>query len=299
LVQDALGSINAGAYDLSAACSGFIYGLAQATNAIRCGAAQNVLVIGAETMSRIINWKDRGTCILFGDGAGAFVLQGSTTPGGILSNLIRSDGSGAHSLTVPAGGSRLPTTFDTVKDKLHTIHMDGKEVYRFATRVMVSAAREVVECAGLSMDDIALVVPHQANRRIIVSAARSLGLPEDRFMINLDRYGNTSSASIPIAVCEAVEQGRLRPNDHMVMVGFGGGLTWGATAVQWNVTPKADASAWHRLGRQTFYGFSRVRSAVRRGLRRVEGVVYGKQGAEGVEPPHRTIESNGHNSHKG
>ena len=294
LVQDALGSLNAGAYDLSAACSGFIYALSQATNAIRCGAAQNVLVIGAETMSRIINWKDRGTCILFGDGAGAFVLQGSPVAGGVLSSLIRSDGSGAHSLTVPAGGSRMPATFDTVRDNLHTIHMDGKEVYRFATRVMVSAAREVVECAGLSMDDIAMVVPHQANRRIIESAARSLGLPEDRFMMNLDRYGNTSAASIPIAVCEAVEKGRVRPNDHLVMVGFGGGLTWAATVVQWNVTPKPEVSAWHRLGRQTIYGLSRVRSAVRRGLRRVEGVVYGKQGAEGEEPPHRVTESNGH-----
>jgi 3-oxoacyl-[acyl-carrier-protein] synthase-3 len=294
LVQDALGAINAGAYDLSAACSGFIYGLAQASNAIRAGAAQNVLVIGAETMSRIINWKDRGTCILFGDGAGAFVLQGSALPGGVLSNLIRADGSGAHSLTVPAGGSRMPATFDTVRDNLHTIHMDGKEVYRFATRVMVSAAREVVECAGLTLDDIALVVPHQANRRIIDSAARSMGLPEDRFMVNVDRYGNTSAASIPIAVCEAVEQGRLRPNDHLVMIGFGGGLTWAASAVQWNVTPKPEVSAWHRLGRQTFYSLSRVRSAVRRGLRRVEGVVYGKQAIGDDEPYHRPSESNGH-----
>ncbi len=287
LVQDALGAINAGAYDLSAACSGFIYALSQASNAIRCGAAQNVVVIGAETMSRIVNWKDRGTCILFGDGAGAFVLQGSAQPGGVLSSFIRSDGSGAHSLEVPAGGSRMPATFDTVRDNLHTIKMDGKEVYRFATRVMVSAAREVVQCAGLTMDDIALVVPHQANGRIIASAARSLGLSEDRFMVNLDRYGNTSTASIPIAVCEAVEQGRVRPNDHLVLVGFGGGLTWGASVVQWNVTPKPEVSGWHRLSRQTVYGLSRVRSAVRRGLRRVEGVVYGKGAAEGEEPPHR------------
>jgi 3-oxoacyl-[acyl-carrier-protein] synthase-3 len=233
---------------------------------------QTVLIIGAETMSRVVNWKDRGTCILFGDGAGAFVLQGSSVPGGVLSSLLRSDGSGGPSLIIPAGGSRMPTTIDTVRDNQHCIQMDGKEVYRFATRVMVSAAREVVQAAGLSMDDIALVVPHQANRRIIDSAARSLNLPEDRFIVNLDRYGNTSTASIPIAICEAVGAGRVRPNDHLLLVGFGGGLTWGAAVVQWNVTAKPEVSPLHRLSRQTLYGLSRVRSAIRRWLRRLESL---------------------------
>jgi 3-oxoacyl-[acyl-carrier-protein] synthase III len=288
LVQDGLGAITAGAYDLSAACTGFVYALAMATNAIRCGASDNVLVIGSETLSRVVDWHDRSTCILFGDGAGAFLLQASSVPGGVLSNLLRSDGSGAHSLCIPAGGSRMPASFDTVRDNQHFIHMDGKEVYRFATKVMASAAREAVQAAGLTMDDIALVVPHQANRRIIESAARSLNLPEDRFVMNLDRYGNTSTASIPIAICEAVEQGRVRPNDHLVLVAFGGGLTWGASVVQWNVTAKAETSPWHRLGRKTLYRLSRVRSAVRRGLRRIEGVVYGQQAPEGSEPPHRT-----------
>jgi 3-oxoacyl-[acyl-carrier-protein] synthase III len=287
LVQDALGCPIAGAFDLSAACSGFIYALGMGTNAIRCGSAQNVLVIGSETMSRVVNWEDRATCVLFGDGAGAFLLQSSEVPGGVLSSLIRSDGSGGHSLWIPAGGSRTPANFDTVRDKQHTIHMDGKEVYRFATRVMASAAREAVQAAGLTMDDVALLVPHQANRRIIEAAARSLSLPEDRIMINLDKYGNTSTASIPIAVCEAVAQGRVRPNDHLLMVGFGGGLTWGATVVQWNVTAKAEPSPWHRLSRQAVYGMSRVRSAVRRGLRRAEGVLYGHQSRDGGEPPHR------------
>jgi 3-oxoacyl-[acyl-carrier-protein] synthase-3 len=284
LVQDALGAVNAGAFDLSAACSGFIYALGMASNSIRAGAVKNILVIGSETLSRIVNWKDRGTCILFGDGAGAFVLQPSRVPGGVLSSLIRSDGSGAHSLSVPAGGSRMPATFDTVRDSQHYIQMDGKEVYRFATRVMASAAREVVACAGLTLDDIALVVPHQANRRIIESAARNLNLPEERFFINLDRYGNTSTASIPIAICEAVAKGRVRPNDHLVLVGFGAGLTWGAAVVQWNVTAKPEISPLHRLSRRTVYSLSRVRSAVRRGLRRAEGVVYGKQDSDGTEP---------------
>jgi 3-oxoacyl-[acyl-carrier-protein] synthase III len=288
LVQDALGAVTAGAFDLSAACSGFIYALGMAANSIRSGAVETALVIGSETLSRIVNWQDRGTCILFGDGAGAFVLQASPVPGGVLSSLIRSDGSGASSLWVPAGGSRIPASLNSVRNNQHYIHMDGKEVYRFATRVMASAAREVVQAAGLSMEDIALLVPHQANRRIIESAARSLNLPDDRIMVNLDRYGNTSTASIPIAVCEAVAAGRVRPNDHLVLVGFGAGLTWGAAVVQWNVTAPAETSPWHRLGRRAIYGLSRVRSAMRRGLRRAEGVLYGSQSPEGHEPPHRS-----------
>jgi 3-oxoacyl-[acyl-carrier-protein] synthase-3 len=287
-VQDALGAVKAGAFDLSAACTGFVYALSMAANGIRCGAMNNVLVIGAETMSRIVNWSDRGTCILFGDGAGAFVLQGSDLPGGVLSTLLRSDGSGGPTLSVPAGGSRHADFLDTARNGQHYIHMDGKEVYRFATRVMASAIREVVECAGLTMEDLQLVIPHQANKRIIDSAARSLGLPEDRFVVNLDRYGNTSAASIPIAVCEAIAQGRLRPDDHMVMVGFGGGLTWGAAVVKWDVTPPAEISTWRRLRRRALYELAKVRSAVRRGVRRAEGALYGSQSAEsGKEPPRK------------
>ncbi len=287
LVQDALGAANAGAFDLSAACTGFIYALSMGAQSIRSGAMKNVLVIGAETMSRIVNWKDRGTCILFGDGAGAFVLQGSEQPGGVVSSLLRSDGSGGSTLAVPAGGSRMPASLETVRDNLHTIHMDGKEVYRFATRVMVSAVREVVQCAGLTLADVSLVIPHQANKRIIDSAARSLSLPEDKFVVNLDRYGNTSSASIPIAVCEAVAEGRVHPNDHLVLVGFGGGLTWGATLVKWDVTAKPEISRWNRLRRRALYELAKVRSAVRRGVRRAEGALYGSQTPEGGEEPPR------------
>jgi 3-oxoacyl-[acyl-carrier-protein] synthase-3 len=286
LVQDALGATGAGAFDLSAACSGFIYALGMGANAIQCGSVERVLVIGSETLSRIVNWNDRGTCILFGDGAGAFVLEASETPGGVLASLIRSDGSGGNSLVVPAGGSRHPATFDTVRDNQHFIHMDGKEVYRFATRVMASAAREVVDKAGLALDDVALVVPHQANQRIIDSAVRSLGLSEDRVMVNLDRYGNTSTASIPIAVCEAVTQGRIRPNDHLVLVGFGAGLTWGAAVVQWNVTAPQETNALRRFGRRVVYGLSRVRSALLRGQRQLEGSMYGQNG-NGRHAPER------------
>ena len=204
LVQDALGCGRAGAFDVSAACSGFIYGLTLGTNLIRTGAMRTILVIGAETLSRFINWKDRATCVLFGDGAGAFVLQARETPGGLLTSVLRADGSGGGSLIVPAGGSRQPATFETVRDNLHTLQMDGKAVYRFATRVMTESIKEVTAKAGVALDQVQLIVPHQANQRIIESSARSLGLSEDRFVLNLDRYGNTSAASIPIAVCEAV-----------------------------------------------------------------------------------------------
>jgi 3-oxoacyl-[acyl-carrier-protein] synthase III len=293
IVQDTLGASNAGGFDLSAACSGFIYALEMGAAAIRCGSMQKVLVIGAETLSRVVNWKDRGTCILFGDGAGAFVLEASETPGGVLASILRSDGSGGPSLIIPAGGSHMPASAESVRDNQHFIQMDGKEVYRFATRIMASATREVVAAAGLSLDDIALIVPHQANIRIIESAARSLNLPQDRFIVNLDRYGNTSTASIPIAICEAVSEGRIRPNDNLVLVGFGGGLTWGASAVQWNVTPKPEVSSLHRLGRRTIYALSGVRTRVRQGLRRVETAI-GGNGGNGSG----TGTGNGSNGHK-
>ena len=234
LVQDRIGAIKAGAFDLSAACSGFIFAVNIATQSIRSGAVRNALVIGSETLSRLVNWKDRNTCILFGDGAGAFVLQTSEEPGGVLSAVMRSDGSGSDSLSVPAGGSRMPTSAATVAEGLHYIHMNGREVYRFATRVMSQATHEAVEKAGLTMDDISLVIPHQANQRIIEAAARGLEIPMERVVMNVDRYGNTSTASIPIATCEAIQEGRMKPGDKVVFVGFGAGLTWGAAVVLWS-----------------------------------------------------------------
>ncbi len=284
LVQDALGAVKAGAFDLSAACTGFIYALGVATDAIRSGSAKAALVIGAETMSRVLDWKDRGTCILFGDGAGAFVVQGSETPGGVLSVLLRSDGSGGDLLSLAGSGRPRAAGIAGFLDP--TVQMNGREVFRFATRVMVASTREAVAAAGKTMADISLIIPHQANRRIIEAAARGLDLPEEKFMINLDRYGNTSTASIPIALCEAVADGRLRPNDYVVMVGFGGGLTWGATTVHWDVTPLPPAATrWHQVGRRTRYGLARVRSFGRRVLRKVEGAVFGSPTAKEDEPP--------------
>lgn len=273
LVQDRLGAVNAGAFDLSAACSGFIFGVSLASNAIQTGAIENALVIGSETLSKFINWEDRGTCILFGDGAGAFVLEASEQAGGLLSSVIRSDGSGGSLLSIPAGGSRMPATMETVHREQHFIHMNGREVFRFATRVMADATREVLERANLELDDLQIIIPHQANRRIIEAAARGLDLPIERFMVNLDRYGNTSSASIPIAVCEAIEQGRIEPGDKLVMVGFGAGLTWGALALQWSEVQRAVPPIRKRQ-RRLRASVSQARSFLRRLLRRIGSLFF-------------------------
>jgi len=271
LVQDRIGAIKAGAFDLSAACSGFIFAVNIATQAIRSGAVRNALVIGSETLSRLVNWKDRNTCILFGDGAGAFVLQTSEEPGGVLSAVMRSDGSGSDSLSVPAGGSRMPASAATVAEGLHYIHMNGREVYRFATRVMSQATHEAVEKAGLTMDDISLVIPHQANQRIIEAAARGLEIPMERVVMNVDRYGNTSTASIPIATCEAIQEGRMKPGDKVVFVGFGAGLTWGAAVVLWSGPFPA-----RRRGRPVSYRiWAKIRSYIRRAVRYLESLIWG------------------------
>ncbi len=273
LVQDRIGATNAGAFDLLAACSGFIFALNMATQAVRTGSADNVLVIGAETLSRIVNWQDRATCILFGDGAGAFVLQAANEPGGLLSAVMRSDGSGGDLLSLPAGGSRYPTSAATVYDGLHWIHMNGREVFRFATRVMAQATREVIESAGLKLNDIKLIVPHQANLRIIEAAARGLEIPLDRCVVNLDRYGNTSTASIPIAMCEAIEAGRIKAGDKLVFVGFGAGLTWGAAVIQWT-GPFPDGK--RKTHPETYRRRARLRSALKRIYRHVEGLIWGR-----------------------
>jgi len=274
LVQDEIGAIRAGAFDLSAACTGFIYALNMAAQAIRTGSIENALVIGSETLSRYVNWDDRSTCILFGDGAGAFVLQASDKPGGILSCIMRSDGSGADLLSLPAGGSKLPASHETVDRKQHTIQMKGREVFRFATRVMASATREAVEEAGLQLEDIQLIIPHQANKRIIESAARGLRMPMDRFILNVNRYGNTSTASIPLAFFEAMDDGRIHDGDHLVLVGFGAGLTWGALAMQW-IEPVEKPTRRIQRRRRWIRWYSRIRSFIRRVLRKIEGLIWG------------------------
>jgi 3-oxoacyl-[acyl-carrier-protein] synthase-3 len=273
LIQDQLGATKAGAFDLLAACSGFIYALNMGAQAIRSGSIKSALIIGSETLSRFVNWKDRNTCILFGDGAGAFVLQASERPGGVLSAVMHSDGSGGDLLTLAGGGSHYPASESTLHEGKHYIQMDGKEVFRFATRVMASATLEALDAAGLTVDEIRWVVPHQANIRIIEAAARGLKLPMDRFIVNLDRYGNTSTASIPIAMVEAIEKGQIKNGDKFVMVGFGAGLTWGALAAEWTgpIPSKGHAypEQYRRLGR--------VRSLVRRLIRFIEGLLYRRE----------------------
>jgi len=274
IVQDQIGAIKAGAFDLSAACTGFIYAVNMAAQAIRSGSIENALVIGAETLSRFTNWEDRNTCILFGDGAGAFVLQASDRPGGVLTCVMRSDGSGESLLSIPAGGSKLPATHETVDKKQHTIQMNGREVFRFATRVMASATREAVSLAEWDLDDVTWVIPHQANMRIIEAAARGLRMPLEKFVINLSRYGNTSTASIPIAACEALQSGRIQDGDHLVLVGFGAGLTWGALTLDW-VIPDRKITRAARRRRAIIVLLARIRSFVRRVTRRIEGLIWG------------------------
>ena len=273
IVQDQLGATKAGAFDLLAACSGFIYALNMGAQAIRSGSIKTALIIGTETLSRFVNWKDRSTCILFGDGAGAFVLQASDQPGGVLSAVVHSDGSGGNLLTLEGGGSRYPATESTIHDGKHYIQMDGNEVFRFATRVMASATQEVLDCAGLNLQDIRWIVPHQANIRIIQAAARGLKLPMDRFIVNLQNYGNTSTASIPIAMVEAIEKGQIEVGDKLVMVGFGAGLTWGALAAEWT----GPIPSKRQVHPEQYRQFAKLRSLVRRGIRFVEGLLYRRE----------------------
>ncbi len=281
LVQDSIGAIKAGAFDLSAACTGFIFGLNMAAQAIRTGSIENALVIGSETLSRLVDWDDRSTCILFGDGAGAFVLQGSDEPGGILSAVMRSDGSGGNLLSVPAGGSKLPSSHEAIDRKQHLIQMNGREVFRFATRVMASATRESAEQAGWDVEDIDLVIPHQANQRIIESAARGLRLPMEKFIVNLERYGNTSTASIPLAMVEALDDGLIPDGSNLVLVGFGAGLTWGALSMHW-VEPRVKITKFEHRRRGFLNMLARLRSFLRRVQRRIEGLIWGTS-SEGRE----------------
>ena len=275
-VQDYLGASRAGAFDLSAACSGFVYALQMAAQSIATGSVRNAVVIGSETMSRVIDWQDRGTCVLFGDGAGAVVLQGSSVPGGVMATTLRSDGSGADLLSLPAlYHNPVPIAgaeFSSNGYHKNIVDMDGRQVYRFATNVIASSIQEVLKQADLTIDDIALIVPHQANTRIIEAAAKKLKLPMDKFYLNVEHNGNTSAASIPLALCDAVRDGRLRPDDNVVFVGFGGGLTWGASIVKWDVTPPAVSFGDHEW-RRVRYIMARGRSRLRRLQRRVEVAV--------------------------
>lgn len=233
VLQEKLGAKKAAAFDLAAACSGFIYGLANASNFIATGTYQYALVIGADTLSKITDYTDRNTCILFGDGAGAVVIGRVPEGRGFKSFELGADGSGGQLLKIEGGGSRNPSRQETIDNRLHYIYMAGAEVFKFAVKIMGAAADEALRKAGIDKGDIDLLIPHQANIRIIQSALNRLNLSEDKCMINIDKYGNMSAASIPVALAEAVEQNRLNEGDTLVMVGFGGGLTWGASVLVW------------------------------------------------------------------
>jgi len=237
LVQEHLGARAAAAFDLSAGCSGFIYALGVASQFIATGVYQTALIIGVEVLSKIINWQDRNTCVLFGDGAGAAVLRAVPAGRGILGLHLGADGSGGSLLTIPAGGSRLPASPATIQEQLHTIHMSGSEVFKFAVRVMGEASVKALAKAGLKKEDVDFLIPHQANMRIIEAATKRLGLAPEKVYINLDRYGNMSSASIPVALDEAYQAGLLQRDHKVVMVAFGAGLTWAAAVVNWELDP--------------------------------------------------------------
>jgi len=235
LVQRNIGATNASAFDLEAACSGFLYGIIVANQFVATGLCRNVMVIGAECLSKFVNWKDRNTCVLFGDGAGAVIVSRVGEGYGFLSQVLGADGSGADLLMLEAGGSRKPPSFEKVERELHYIYMEGSEVFKFAVRIMAAMAEEAVQRAGLTKEQVDFLIPHQANIRIIEAARKRLELPEDKVYVNLDRYGNMSAASIPVALDEAIRLGRIKKGDNIVMVGFGGGLTWGACAMKWAV----------------------------------------------------------------
>lgn len=233
LVADRLGAKNAAAYDLEAACTGFIFAVATASQFVATGMYKTVLVIGGETMSKILNWDDRSTCILFGDGAGAAVLQPVKEGFGFLSFDLGTDGSGGKLLSQPAGGSKCPASLETVGKNLHTLQMEGREVYKFAVKIMGDVSVKVLEKAGLTKDAVDLFIPHQANTRIVDAAVKRLGISPDKVVVNLDKYGNMSAASIPVTLDEAIKEGRINEGDIIVMVGFGAGLTWGACVLKW------------------------------------------------------------------
>jgi 3-oxoacyl-[acyl-carrier-protein] synthase-3 len=233
LIQEKLKAPQALAFDLSAACSGLVYALAVAEGLIASGSAKHVLIVGSEKLSSILDWSDRNTCVLFGDGAGAMVLGPSNGRGVVRSMTLGADGSQVQKLYQPAGGTVCPATIDTVSQKLHFLKMEGKEVFKFAVKIMGEASAQAMTQAGWKAEDISLFVPHQANIRIIEAAAKFMGLPMDKVFVNLDKYGNTSAASVGLALDEAVEQGRVKAGDKLVLVAFGAGLTWAATAIEW------------------------------------------------------------------
>ena len=237
LVAHQLGATRAAGFDVMAACSGFVFSLATATAYVRSGMYRNVLVVGVELLSRFLDYTDRNTCVLFGDGAGAVIVSAADAPGGLLGLDMYSDGSGAQGIIFPAGGSACPTTPQTVAEGGHFVHMAGKEVYKYATRQLAESAQSALRHAGLSVDDVDQFLFHQANLRIIESVQNSVGIPADKTYLNIERDGNTSAASVPMALVEALAEDKIAPGDKLLMVAFGAGYTAGAAVVEWTADP--------------------------------------------------------------
>jgi 3-oxoacyl-[acyl-carrier-protein] synthase-3 len=262
MIQEQLGA-HCGAFTLVAGCTGFVYGLATAQQFIAAGAYRTIVVIGAEIISKFVDWTDRNTCVLFGDGAGAVVMQASQAPTGVLAFELGSDGAGAEHLKMNLGVANPPSQ-KVIDDHDHYIRMNGREVFKFATRTLARSAAEVIGRAGLTPNDIDLLIPHQANERIIEVAAKQLGISMDKVFVNIAKYGNTSAASIPIALCEAIEEGRCREGDKIVLVGFGAGLTWASAVVQLGVAEADQVTLWRWMPTTTVRrAQNRVRVAAR------------------------------------
>ena len=233
IIQHKIGANNAGGFDLEAACAGFVYGLIMGSRLIESDPSQVVLVIGTEVLTRYTDYTDRGSCILFGDGAGAVVLRASDTGNGVMASSYGVDGSGAVFMNLPAGGSAMPASEQTVRDRMHYIKIRGRETFRFAVTIMADQVTGTLAKCGLTMDDVKLIVPHQVNLRILHAAALRLGISNDKIYCNIDRYGNTSAASVPIALDEAVRNGAIQRGDVIVFVAFGGGLSWSSAVTRW------------------------------------------------------------------
>jgi 3-oxoacyl-[acyl-carrier-protein] synthase-3 len=265
MVQDRLGATRAGAFTLVAGCTGFVYGLVTADQFIRAGLYDKVLVVGVEKLSPAVDWTDRATCVLFGDGGAAVLVEASDQPTGILSCELGSDGSDWDALIAPAYGTAKPFCEEVLRNREQYLRMDGGRIFKFATRKMAGSVTNVVQASGLTLDDIELIIPHQANARIIDLAIRRLGVSPEKVMVNVDRYGNTSAASIPLALCDALEEGRLESGDHVVLVGFGAGLTWAAAVLHWQPERVAEqpirVDDWPLLA-NLFQPVTRVRNAV-------------------------------------
>ena len=233
LVQKNIGATNAWGFDLSAACSGYIYGLETGATFISSGQYNKVMVIGVDTMTSILDFKDRDTCVIFGDGGGGVILEPTQNDMGILDSILHMDGNGGEYLIVPGGGSRIPATVESVKSRQHFIKQDGKTVFKFAVRGMADVSEEILLRNNLSGEDIALFIPHQANKRIIDAAAERCGISSEKVLINIDRYGNTTAGTIPIAMNEAVEKNQIKDGDYILLASFGAGFTWGSILIKW------------------------------------------------------------------